>query len=123
MDISIVRRLARRSRAAERGRSAIHRANALALHRPALWRRNRLGKCRAHKERSGNRLRAIPIRGPLAAAFEELNSTFVLERRRSTLERPKVSALASLRILLARVESVPTVFELSNHARSFTTPG
>jgi hypothetical protein len=50
-----------------------------------------------------------------AATLEELDGAFVLLGRRARFERPEVSSLSGLGILLARVQSIATVFELSNH--------
>src|SRR5687768_16708633 len=51
----------------------------------------------------------------LATALEELHRAFMLLRRGSCAERAEVATFAGFWILLARIESVLTVLELSNH--------
>src|SRR5687768_17402295 len=51
----------------------------------------------------------------LATALEELHRAIMLLRRASCAERADVATFAGFWILLARIESVLTVLELSNH--------
>src|SRR5262245_27352221 len=56
-----------------------------------------------------------PVRCALPAALEVLHGPLVLLGRRARRERPEIAAPAGLRILLARIEAVPSGRKLANH--------